>query len=297
MNPFFLYSFWLLYFLILYLYELFFKDYPYKGETPIAVYNKIKNEGNKILKKTKNKNLDNLINSLLIRDPKKRINYEDYFNHPFFKDKFYKNILINSDNYIISEIEIEEDNQNVRIINSQDQVYREQKDEINEETKEFFKEKYNNEKEIKEICEIKINNEIIPFSYFYKFKNKGKYIIIYLFKNKLTKCNFIFWGCKSLTSIDLSNFNTQNATNMSYMFSGCKSLTNINLSNFNTQNVTNMSGMFDWCESLTSIDLSNFNTQNVIDMSNMFWGCKSLTSIDLSNFNTQNVTNMSGMFK
>ena len=30
--------------------------------------------------------------------------------------------------------------------------------------------KYENEKEIKEKCKIIINNEIIPFSYFYKFK-------------------------------------------------------------------------------------------------------------------------------
>ena len=34
------------------------------------------------------------------------------------------------------------------------------------------------------------------------------------------------------------------------MFSGCKSLTNLNLSNFNTQNVTNMEWMFSWCKSL-----------------------------------------------
>ena len=34
------------------------------------------------------------------------------------------------------------------------------------------------------------------------------------------------------------------------MFCGCKSLTNINLSNFNTQNVTNMINMFSYCYSL-----------------------------------------------
>ena len=34
------------------------------------------------------------------------------------------------------------------------------------------------------------------------------------------------------------------------MFYDCKSLTNLNLSNFNTQNVTNMSGMFSYCKSL-----------------------------------------------
>ena len=33
-------------------------------------------------------------------------------------------------------------------------------------------------------------------------------------------------------------------TKTNYMFNGCSSLTNINLSNFNTNNVTNMSDMF-----------------------------------------------------
>ena len=63
---------------------------------------------------------------------------------------------------------------------------------------------------------------------------------------------------------------------MSFMFSGCNSLTNLNLSNFNTQNVTNMTSMFSGCTSLTNLNLSNFNTQNVFDMSDMFKDCKSL---------------------
>ena len=37
---------------------------------------------------------------------------------------------------------------------------------------------------------------------------------------------------------------------MSRMFEGCKSLTNINLSNFNTNNVTDVRGMFCECSSL-----------------------------------------------
>ena len=50
--------------------------------------------------------------------------------------------------------------------------------------------------------------------------------------------------CNSLTNINLSNFNTQNVTNMSSMFYGSSSLTNLNLSNFKTKNATNMSSMF-----------------------------------------------------
>ena len=34
-----------------------------------------------------------------------------------------------------------------------------------------------------------INNILIPFNYFYEFKNKGKYIIKYKFKNNLINTN------------------------------------------------------------------------------------------------------------
>ena len=215
------------------IYQLYFKDYPYKGVTDVAIYNQIKNLGKKIIKRTKNNNLNNLIDSLLVSDPRERINYEEYFNHPFFKEHLNK-IKINNNNYIISEIEIEEDNKNERIISSYEEFYKENKDWIEkikdeEVRKSYIKEENKNEKEIKENCIIKINNEKIDFSYFYEFKKKGKYKIIYLFKNNLTKCNFMFYKCESLTSIDLSNFNTQNVTNMSFMFYECESLQNENI--------------------------------------------------------------------
>jgi len=66
------------------IYQLYFKEYPYTGETQIAINNMIKRKGNKLLKKTNNNNLDNLINKLLTIEPEKRISYQEYFNHPFF---------------------------------------------------------------------------------------------------------------------------------------------------------------------------------------------------------------------
>ena len=51
------------------------------------------------------------------------------------------------------------------------------------------------------------------------------------------------------------------------MFYNCKSLESLNISNFDAQNVTDMSGMFYNCYSLASLDLSNFNTQKVTNMS------------------------------
>ena len=74
---------------------------------------------------------------------------------------------------------------------------------------------------------------IIPFTYYCVFKKKGIYKIKYTFKNKLSNTCYMFSDCSSLININLSNFNTQNVTNMNSMFDGCSSLTNINLSNFN----------------------------------------------------------------
>ena len=183
-------------------------------------------------------------------------------------------------NYILAEINIEKDDikEKKRIINSFEEHKKTKQLEDQEDDYQ-----YENEKEIKENCLIKINNKVIPFNYFYKFKEKGKYKIKYSFKNNIKNLSYLFYGCSSLSNIDLSNFNTQNVTDMSYMFCGCSSLTNIDLSNFNTQNVINMRYMFKGCSSLTNIYISNFNTKNVINMSNMFFECNSLIKKNLIN--------------
>ena len=66
---------------------------------------------------------------------------------------------------------------------------------------------------------------------------------------------------------------------MQHMFSGCNSLLSLDLSNFNTQNVTNMYSMFAKCESLTEINLSNFTSEKA-DIDSMFEGSKSIKNIN-----------------
>ena len=51
---------------------------------------------------------------------------------------------------------------------------------------------------------IYINDEKIDFTYYYRFYNKGKYIIKNKFKKLLNSSNYMFYGCKSLSSLDLS---------------------------------------------------------------------------------------------
>ena len=106
----------------------------------------------------------------------------------------------------------------------------------------------------------------------------------------------MFEECYRLTSLDVSNFKTDNVTDMSYMFDGCSNLTSLDVSGFKTDNVTRISGMFSGCSKLTSLDVSGFNTDNVTDMSAMFYGCRTLKSLDVTNFKTDNVTSMGRMF-
>ena len=74
----------------------------------------------------------------------------------------------------------------------------------------------------------------------------------------------MFYNCSSLTSLNLSNFNTNNVTNMSYMFYKCFSLKELNLTNFNTNNVTNMSFMFFGCSNdlISKIKSENKNIKD-----------------------------------
>ena len=121
-----------------------------------------------------------------------------------------------------------------------------------------------------------------------------------------------FYGCKNLTEIiGIEYLNTENVLDMSYMFYECCSLTSIDLSHFNTAKVGtgrdglptelrgSMAFMFAWCYSLTHIDISNFvineNLSHSLDMQHMFSLCGSLKTIDISGF--KNISaNMSGLF-
>ena len=53
------------------------------------------------------------------------------------------------------------------------------------------------------------------------------------------------------------------------------SLTSVDVSNFDTTNVTDMNRMFEYCENLTSIGTSDFDTSQA-DTTDMFYECEKL---------------------
>ena len=107
----------------------------------------------------------------------------------------------------------------------------------------------------------------------------------------------IFSGCTSLTSLDLTSFDTSKVTTLKYMFYNCKALVSVDLSSFNTERVITMNYMFATCKKLQSIDLSCFSTPSLKEMGRMFGNCDVLRTIIFGeNFNTSKVTNMGYMF-
>ena len=107
----------------------------------------------------------------------------------------------------------------------------------------------------------------------------------------------MFRYLRSLRTIDLGNFKVNETTkNMNYMFNGCSSLTSLDVTNWNTSNVTDMRGVFGGCSSLTSLNVSNWDTANVTDMSHMFDSCSTLTSLNISNWSFNNNVDIDIMF-
>ena len=88
-----------------------------------------------------------------------------------------------------------------------------------------------------------------------------------------TNCAHMFANLTALEDIQgLTLLNTSNCVDMGEMFMSCRSLTSLDLSNFNTENVRLMGGMFRDLKAMTTLDLSSFRTDNVISVGAMFRG-------------------------
>ena len=84
------------------IYQLHFNDLPFKGKNEKEIYEKIR----KKTPYTQPENLEmrDLINKLLVEDPKKRLTWSEYFSHPFFpKEK-------DEEKEKVKDLEIKENN-------------------------------------------------------------------------------------------------------------------------------------------------------------------------------------------
>ena len=146
------------------------------------------------------------------------------------------------------------------------------------------------------------NNYFMPNDMSYMFYNCKSLTSLDLNKfrtNNVQYMSYMLYNCSSLNSFSkLTNkFNNTNIINMRGLFQNCKSIETLDLTNFYTPNVEIMWDMFNGCNSLINLIIPNFDTSKVIDMQSMFSGCKNLLSLNLSHFNTTNVIYINQMFE
>ena len=125
----------------------------------------------------------------------------------------------------------------------------------------------------------------------HKVTTLGDHFVVSAFLDVTHIGDEFLYGCKNLTSVDLSYLNNVTKIGDEFLY-GCKNLTSVDLSYLN--NVTKIGDEFlYWCENLTSVDLPNF--KNVTHIGDGFLeGCKNLTSVDLRSLS--NVTHIGDDF-
>ena len=253
------------------IYRLKFIKSPFSGQSETALINFINKFNYNSIKKTGNKELDDLIQKLLEKNYEKRLSWDEYFDHPFFELYAIKINLI--------------------------YYKKEEKDELGRDNN-IFGEKFveNNKYKIK----LKINGISSKLVKNYELKY-GENNIEIIIKNTITNFAQMFYQCISLKNIEgLKDLEVMDGNNFSSMFYECESLTDLKgLEKWNVSNVNNFSNMFFGCKSLSDIKaLENWNVSKGNDFSEMFSWCESLKDLKaLEKWDVSNGNNFSGIFK
>ena len=283
------------------IYILYFNKNPFTGESTSAILNQIKNK--RVFKTTMDADLDSLLKRLLVENIDERISWEEYFNHPFFKNKqLINDIIYETPNQIVIKLKIVKKDVSKEVCFLDNEYYldnniRKKFDDYNLEIKELNEEKV--EIFISDINDKNNKNKMNKFNKCFTPEKEGEYEITIIFKSKIKDCRYMFRNCNNIISIDLSSFDSTGVNNMHYMFGKCHNLKEVDIGNLVGDNVTDMSYLFNKCFSLEKVKFpSSFNTKNVKKMSFMFNCCHNLSEIRFSNnFKTNNVTTMRAMFK
>ena len=213
------------------IYYMHFKEYPFKFPNFFSPNSVEQFLDKKKKKDFKDKNLDDLVNQLLVYNPDNRLNWEEYFEHPFFKSKLIKRF--SGDQYILINCEIHSDGHETYIINDRNI----DEDLIDEPVK--FTELN------KDNTDMYIDGKLTKFRKYVIDKKEedinGEDIITnkeikYVFDHKLKRLNFMFYACP-ISSVKFVNVDTTLVNTMEMMFSGCGCLEKVDLSCCNTKNL------------------------------------------------------------
>ena len=96
--------------------------------------------------------------------------------------------------------------------------------------------------------------------------------------SSVTDMSSMFESCTSLEDIDIGELDTAKVTDFSRMFYNTRA-TDIEVSAFNTSNATTFESMFEGATGITVLDVTNFDLTKVTNTSGMFKNCTNLTTI------------------
>lgn len=99
-----------------------------------------------------------------------------------------------------------------------------------------------------------------------------------------------FFGCTSLTNVDLRGLDASGATTMAFMFSRASAVESLDLSMLDTSSCTDFSDVFQDASSLKSVDMTGWDTSKGTTFAQMLFNCKSLERVDLSPLVTSSST-------
>lgn len=104
-----------------------------------------------------------------------------------------------------------------------------------------------------------------------------------------------FFGCSSLTGVDLDGLDTSGTTTMAFMFSRASALESLDLSMLDTSSCTDFSDVFQDCMSLKEVDMTGWDTSKGTTFAQMLFNCKSLGHVDLSPLDTSSAVSFRQM--
>ena len=134
-------------------------------------------------------------------------------------------------------------------------------------------------------------------------KDKGLYRIVGDYVKKVVVKADINVGGKgsvipsSTIEASFKGSNLSKKDTMAAMFIGCASLTSLDVSIFDTSKVTSMGSTFAYCSKLSSLDSSGWDTSNVTSMNYMFSGCNSLKTIRMVGCSLETRTKIQNQLK
>ena len=105
----------------------------------------------------------------------------------------------------------------------------------------------------------------------------------------VTSVGWMFNNCSKLKEIKgINKINIERVYKLTSKFQNCNEIEYLDLSNFDTSNATDMGGMFMECYKLKEIKgINEFNTSNFNSLKGTFQNCREMEYLDLSNFDNQ----------